>query len=246
MFHHHASDLAGQGRGSLRMKNILIIEDDLDIAELERDYLQLNGYRTEIIQDGLLGLGKAVSGIYDVVVVDLMLPHKDGYEIIKEIRKKQEIPVIVVSAKMEDIDKIRGLDFGADDYLTKPFSPAELAARVKAHLKRYERLKGAAAFDVIQHKGLEINTAAHKVFVNGKEIQMTAKEYDLLAFLAANPDIVFSKEHIFARIWGDDCYGDTATVAVHIQKIRKKIEKDASNPEFIETLWGTGYRFNSL
>lgn len=227
------------------MKRILIVEDDRDIAELERDYLQLNGYKADIAGDGLQGLKLAVSGMYDVVVVDLMLPQKDGYELIREIRKSQEIPVIVVSARSEDIDKIRGLDFGADDYLTKPFSPAELAARVKAHIRRYERLKGrGAAMEVIQHKGLEINTAAHKVYVNGREIQLTAREYELLVFLAANPNIVFSKEHIFATLWGDEYAGDTATVAVHIQKIRKKIEKDPAEPEYIETVWGSGYRFN--
>ncbi|MDR3588755.1 MAG: response regulator transcription factor [Negativicutes bacterium] len=227
------------------MKRILIIEDDPDIAELERDYLQLNGYRADIAGDGLEGLKKAASGLYDVVVVDLMLPHKDGYEIIKEIRKTLEIPVIVVSAKSEDIDKIRGLDYGADDYLTKPFSPAELTARVKAHVKRYERLKGhTGATEVIQHKGLEINTASHKVLVNGEDIPLTTKEYDLLLFLASNPNIVFSKNHIFNALWNDEYAGDTATVAVHIQKIRKKIEKDPSNPEYIETLWGSGYRFN--
>lgn len=227
------------------MRRILIVEDDLDIAELERDYLQLNGYKADIARDGLQGLKQAVSGKYDVVVVDLMLPQKDGYEIIREIRKSQEIPVIVVSARNEDIDKIRGLDFGADDYLTKPFSPAELTARIKAHIRRYERLKGrGAAAEVIQHKGLEINTAAHKVFVNGREVQLTAREYELLVFLAANPNIVFSKEHIFTTLWGDEYAGDTATVAVHIQKIRKKIEKDPSDPEYIETVWGSGYRFN--
>lgn len=229
------------------MKRILIIEDDLDIAELERDYLQLNGYKAEIAGDGLQGLKRAVSGVFDVVVVDLMLPGKSGYEIIKEIRKNHEIPVIVVSAKSEDIDKIRGLDFGADDYLTKPFSPAELAARIKAHIKRYERLKGhTAASEVIQHKGLEINTASHQVLVNGRDVLLTTKEYELLVFLAANPNIVFSKERLFETIWSDEYSGDTATVAVHIQKIRKKIEKDPSNPEYIETLWGTGYRFNPV
>jgi DNA-binding response OmpR family regulator len=229
------------------VKRILIIEDDLDIAELERDYLQLNGYKAEIVQDGLQGLKKAVSGMYDVVVVDLMLPNKNGFEIIKEIRRSKEIPIIVVSARNDDIDKIRGLDFGADDYLTKPFSPAELAARIKAHITRYKRLKGnMAKSEVIQHKGLEINTASHKVLVNGREIQLTTKEYELLVFLASNPNIVFSKEHIFETIWGDQYHSDTATVAVHIQKIRKKIEKDSSNPEYIETLWGTGYRFNPV
>ena len=227
------------------MKHILIIEDDMDIAELERDYIQLNGYTAEIVQDGVLGLKKAMTGIYDVVVVDLMLPQKDGFEIIREIRKKLEIPIIVVSARNDDIDKIRGLDFGADDYLTKPFSPAELIARIKSHIKRYERLKGHTISETIEHKGLEINIASHKVMVNGMTVQLTTKEYDLLLFLANNPNIVFSKAHIFDKIWGDECYGDMATVAVHIQKIRKKIEKDPSNPEFIETLWGTGYRFNS-
>jgi DNA-binding response OmpR family regulator len=227
------------------MKQILIIEDDINIAELERDYLQLNGYKASIEQDGAQGLKKALSGNFDVVIVDLMLPNKDGYEIIKEIRKKLEIPVIVVSAKSEDIDKIRGLDYGADDYLTKPFSPSELFARVKSHINRYDRLKGnSSVTEVINHKGLEINTASHKVFINGKEVQITAKEYELLLFLASNPNIVFTKEHLFDRIWGDEYYGDSATVPVHIQKIRKKIEKDPSNPEFIETLWGTGYRFN--
>lgn len=166
------------------MKRVLIIEDDINIAELEKDYLHLNGYSAEIVQDGDKGLKKAISGQFDVVVVDLMLPKKDGYEIIKEIRKKLEIPILVVSAKSEDIDKIRGLDYGADDYLTKPFSPAELAARVKSHIKRYERLKGNnTGSEVISHRGLEINTSSHKVFVNGKEVQLTAKEFELLVFL---------------------------------------------------------------
>lgn len=229
------------------MKRVLIIEDDPDIAELERDYLQLNGFRADIAAEGLLGLKKALTGAYDVVVVDLMLPGTDGYAIIRDIRKTLEIPIIVVSAKNDDIDKIRGLHLGADDYLTKPFSPAELTARVKAHSKRYERLRGhMPAYEVIQYKGLEIDTASHKILVNGQEVQLTAKEYELLVFLASNPNIVFSKDHIFGTIWGDDYCGDTATVAVHIQKIRKKIEKDPANPEYIETLWGTGYRFNPV
>lgn len=229
------------------MKQILIIEDDLNIAELERDYLQLNGYKAEIVQDGGQGLKRALTGVYDVILVDLMLPGKDGYEIIKEIRKKLEIPIIVVSARSDDIDKIRGLGFGADDYLTKPFSPAELVARIQSHIKRYERLLGkTVTTEVITHRGLEINTASHKVFLNGKEVQLTTKEYDLLLFLASNPNIVFSKEQIFDALWGEDYYGDTATVAVHIQKIRKKIEKDPSAPEYIETVWGAGYRFNSF
>lgn len=227
------------------MKRILIIEDDLNIAELERDYLQLNGFKADIVRDGAQGLSRALTGKYDLVIVDLMLPGKGGYEIIKEIRKRLDVTLVVVSAKSEDISKIRGLEYGADDYLTKPFSPGELVARIKSHLKRYERLKGSAASsESITCGGLEINTASHKVVVNGKEVQMTAREYELLLFLASHPNMVFSKEHLLAAIWGDDYFGDTATVAVHIQKIRKKIEKDPANPQFIETLWGTGYRFN--
>jgi DNA-binding response OmpR family regulator len=228
------------------MKQILIIEDDLNIAELERDYLGLNGYVAEIVQDGTEGLEKAVSGRFDLVIVDLMLPHKDGYQITQEIRKKLEIPVIIVSAKSEDIDKIRGFGLGADDYMTKPFSPAELVARIKSHITRYERLQGKfLGVEIISNRGLEINTAAHKVFVDGKETQMTTKEYELLLFLAQNPNTVFTKEHLLDRIWGFAYMGDTATVPVHIQKIRKKIEKDPANPVYIETIWGTGYRFNS-
>ncbi|KJS83209.1 MAG: transcriptional regulator [Peptococcaceae bacterium BICA1-8] len=229
------------------MKKVLIIEDDTNIAELEKDYLELNAYQVDIDNNGSSGLKKALTGIYDLVIVDLMLPGKDGYEIIKGIREKLEIPVIVISAKSEDINKIRGLGYGADDYITKPFSPAELVARIKSHIERYQRLMGKKpSVDIINHKGLEIQTSSHRVFVNGKEVSMTAKEYELLLFLAAHPNIVFSKEQLFDRIWGEDYYGEIATVAVHIQKIRKKIEKDPSEPEYIETLWGSGYRFNGV
>jgi DNA-binding response OmpR family regulator len=230
------------------LKHILIIEDDISIAELERDFLQLNGYKSDIASDGDEGLKKALTGIYDAIIVDLMLPKKNGNEIIKEVRCKFEIPIIVVSARMEDIDKIRGLDFGADDYLTKPFSPSELVARIKSHINRYERLKGNinVTQEIITRGGLEISTSSHRVLVNGKEVQMTAKEYSILLLLAENPNIVFTKEQIFERIWGGETYSDTATVPVHIQKIRKKIEKDPSSPEYIETLWGTGYRFKAI
>lgn len=227
------------------MKHILIIEDDVNIAELERDYLQLNGYHVTIVSDGLIGLQQAASGAYDVIIVDLMLPNKDGFEILKAIRSKSEIPFIIVSAKSDDIDKIRGLGYGADDYLTKPFSPAELVARVKSHINRYERLMGKnTGTELLSHKGLEVNTASHQVFVNGKEKMFTSKEYELLVFLMSHPNIVFSKDHLFTTIWKEDHFGDTATVSVHIQKIRKKIEKDPANPQYIETIWGAGYRFN--
>lgn len=228
------------------MKKILVIEDDINIAELQRDYLQMGGYKVELVQDGEKGLQQALSGSYNLVIVDLMLPGRGGYEIIQGIREKREIPLIIVSAKSEDIDKIRGLGFGADDYLTKPFSLAELAARVKSHITRYERLRGDKPNQqTINSGGLEIDTASRKVYVNGKEIKMTTREYELLLFLASNPNLVFSKDHLYDAIWGEDYYGETATVAVHIQKIRKKIESDPGNPRYIETLWGTGYRFNA-
>jgi len=227
------------------MKTILVIEDDLNIAELQRDYLQMSGYQVEIISDGELGLQKATTGDYALIIVDLMLPGKNGYEVVKGIREKREIPLIIVSARSEDIDKIRGLGLGADDYLTKPFSLAELSARIKSHIARYERLIGKkTGLEIISHGGLEINTASRQVCVNGREIKITAREYDLLLYLASHPGIVFSKEQLYDTIWGEDFYGDTATVAVHVQKIRKKIEKDPANPQYIETLWGTGYRFN--
>ncbi|MEN6325911.1 MAG: response regulator transcription factor [Syntrophomonas sp.] len=227
------------------MKQILVIEDDLDIAEMQRDYLQMSGYKVDIVQDGKEGLHKAMGGAYKLVIVDLMLPGMDGYEIIKMIREQREIPLIIVSARSEDIDKIRGLGLGADDYLSKPFSLAELTARVKSHITRYERLTGKkAGLEIINHGGLEINTASRKILVNGKESKMTAKEYELLVFLACNPNIVFTKEQLYDAIWGENYYGDTATVPVHIQRIRKKIEKDPADPRYIETLWGSGYRFN--
>lgn len=228
------------------MKQILVIEDDLNIAELQRDYLQMSGYKVDIVQDGEQGLQRAMSGNYDLVIVDLMLPGRGGYEIIKAVREKREIPLIIVSARSEDIDKIRGLGVGADDYLTKPFSLAELTARIKSHIARYERLTGKKTGpEIINHGGMEINTSSRQVFINGKERKMTAKEYELLLFLACNPNIVFTKVQLYDAIWGEDYYGDTATVPVHIQRIRKKIEKDPANPAYIETLWGSGYRFNS-
>lgn len=226
------------------MKNILIAEDDLNIAELERDFLKLNGYSADIETDGTAALAAALTGRYDVLIVDLMLPGTGGYDIIKAVREKFEIPILVVSARSEDIDKIRGLEFGADDYLTKPFSPAELAARVKSHVERYARLKGGGSANVIARKWLEINTASHKVLVSGREVSLTSTEYDLLVFLASNPNIVFTKERLFEAVWGDSYSGDLATVPVHIQKIRHKIEKNPAAPELIETLWGSGYRFN--
>lgn len=227
------------------MKKILIIEDEPSIAELERDYLEINGFTAEIALRGDTGLKKAKSGDYDLIILDLMLPGADGFEICRQIRIDSEIPVLMVSAKKEDIDKIRGLGLGADDYITKPFSPGELVARVKAHLARYERLvgKNKKKSEFISIRGLRIDKASRRVFVNEAEVVLTTKEFDLLAFLAMNPNRVFSKEDLFDRIWGLDSVGEIATVTVHIKKVREKIELDPSNPQYIETIWGAGYRF---
>lgn len=227
------------------MKRILIVEDDPTIAELERDYLEINGYSVDIVHDGDRGLEKAVKEEYDLLILDVMLPKTDGFEVCRQIRLQKDMPIIIVSARKEDIDKIRGLGLGADDYMSKPFSPSELVARVKAHLSRYERLKGNRDADrnEIDVRGLYIDKSARRVFVNQQEASLTAKEFDLLAFLAAHPNQVFSKEQLFERIWGMDSAGDIATVTVHIRKLREKVELDASNPQYIETIWGVGYRF---
>lgn len=231
------------------MKRILIIEDEISIAELERDYLESYGFGVELAFTGDSGLQKARSEAFDLIVLDIMLPNVDGFEICRRIRSEQEVPILFVSAKSEDIDKIRGLGLGADDYIVKPFSPNELVARVKAHLARYERLAGNREEKdkevVIRIRGLQINGSSRRVFVNENEVTFTAKEFDLLTFLASHPNRVFSKEHLFERIWGLDSMGDIATVTVHIRKIREKIEMDPSQPQFIETIWGAGYRFNT-
>jgi len=227
------------------MKQILIIEDEVAIAELQRDYLEINGFQVTIIQSGRKGLDAALNNPYDLIILDLMLPEIDGFELCKRIREHKEIPILMVSARKEDIDKIRGLGLGADDYMTKPFSPSELVARVKAHLMRYDRLVGTKdkKAPLITIRGLTINTEARRVTIRDTIVTLTTKEYDVLVFLAENPDRVFSKEYLFEKIWGFDAFGDIATVTVHIGKIREKIELDSSNPEYIETIWGAGYRF---
>ena len=227
------------------MSKILIVEDEEAIADLEKDYLELSGFEVEVANEGTLGLEKALSGEYDLFILDLMLPGVDGFEICRKIRDEKNTPIIMVSAKKDDIDKIRGLGLGADDYMTKPFSPSELVARVKAHLTRYDRLIGSAAEKnkIIEIRGLKIDTTARRVWVNGEEKTFTTKEFDLLAFLAAHPNHVYTKDDLFREIWDMESVGDIATVTVHIKKIREKIELDTSNPQYIETIWGVGYRF---
>lgn len=227
------------------MSKILIIEDEVSIAELEKDYLELSGFEVDMEHSGDTGLDKALKKDFDLIILDLMLPEIDGFEICRKIREQKNIPVLMVSAKKEDIDKIRGLGMGADDYITKPFSPSELVARVKAHLARYERLTGSAVKtnDVIEIRGLKIDKTARRVYVNGEEKAFTTKEFDLLTFLAENPNHVFKKEELFNKIWDMESLGDIATVTVHIKKIREKIEFNTSKPQYIETIWGVGYRF---
>lgn len=235
------------------MKRILIVEDDAEIAAIEKDYLEINGIESDIALDGNMALDMIKAKRYDLLLLDVMLPGKNGFQLCKEIRDTFDVPILMVTAKTEAVDKIRGLGFGADDYITKPFDPTELVARVKAHLARYERLtNGNKREEVIDKKpedaivvgDLRILTQGYKVYIKGNEVKLANREFELLLFLATNPNIVFSKETLFERIWGYDYIGDSATVTVHINQIRKKIEQDSGNPQYIDTVWGAGYRFN--
>ena len=227
------------------MSKILIIEDEIAIAELEKDYLELAGFEVMLECDGRKGLLTALAEDVQLVILDLMLPGLDGFEICRTLREEKDIPILMVSAKKEDIDKIRGLGLGADDYMTKPFSPSELVARVKAHLARYERLVKTheKENEIIEIRGMKIDKTSRRVYVNGEEKTLTTKEFDLLSFLAAHPDRVYTKDELFREIWDMESFGDIATVTVHIKKIREKIEENAVNPQYIETIWGKGYRF---
>lgn len=227
------------------MSKILIVEDEEAIADLEKDYLELSDFEVEIEHTGDKGLEKALNGEFDLVILDLMLPGMDGFEVCKKIREEKNIPILMVSAKKDDIDKIRGLGLGADDYMTKPFSPSELVARVKAHMARYDRLVGSMqkTNDIVEIRGIRVDKTARRVYVDGEEKTFTTKEFDLLTFLAENPNHVFTKEELFREIWDMDSIGDIATVTVHIKKIREKIEFDTAKPQYIETIWGVGYRF---
>ena len=232
------------------MRRVLIVEDDSKIAFLERDYLEAHGYETVVEENGLTGLRKALSEDFSLVLLDIMLPDMEGYEVCREIRKEKNVPIIFVTAKNDEIDKIRGLGLGADDFITKPFSPTELVARVSAHINRYERLVASVEdkekddkHDVIEVGSLFIDIQARRVYLGGKEVNLANKEFDLLLFLAQHPNVVYSKDTLFDKIWGEEAIGETSTVTVHINRIREKIEKDMSEPEFIETVWGAGYRF---
>lgn len=231
----------------IAMKRILIIEDDESIAKLQKDYLEIAGFEVDICLTGLEGLNALRQNTYNLLILDVMLPEMDGYDILRSMQDSKDIPVLMVSAKKEEIDKIRGLSLGADDYITKPFSPGELVARVKSHIQNYERLKNKFNFKAKENtlviRGLEIQKDSRQVFVNGTEIILTQMEFELLLFMAENPNKVFSREDLFEEVWGLDALGDNATVTVHVARIREKIESDPSNPQYIETIWGVGYRF---
>ncbi len=230
------------------MKKILIIEDDTGISELERDYLEANDFAVDITSDGNEGLQKALEEDYAIILLDIMLPGQDGFQVCRQVRECKDTPILLVSARREDIDKIRGFGIGADDYIVKPFSPNELVARVKAHIKRYERLTCGAVADkrLLRSAGLEIQLDTRRVFVDDEEVSLKNREFELLAFLAKNSGIVLSKGKLFECVWGMDAIGDNATVMVHINRIREKIEPEPAKPIYIETVWGTGYRFNKL
>ena len=226
------------------MSKILIIEDDISITEIERDYLELNGFSVESAQDGTSGLARGLSGGFDLILLDLMLPGVDGFTVCRKLREKLDIPILMVTARQEDIDKIRGLGLGADDYIEKPFSPGVLVARVKAHLARYARLtQPSAAPAEITLGGVAVNTASRRVTVEGKETELKNKEYELLLFLMLNAERVFSREALYENIWGMEAMGDNSTGAVHINRLREKIEEDPGKPRYIQTVWGAGYRF---
>ena len=223
------------------MTRILIVEDDAEIAGLQRDYLQMAGFEVAIARDGVEGLGAAVNA--DLVILDIMLPGLDGFEVLKRLRETSDVPVILLSARSEDIDKIRGLGLGADDYMQKPFSPGELVARVRAHLARFERLTSKKTTPKISVRGLDVDREDRRVSVHGKQCSLTPKEFDILMFLMDNPNRVFSKEYLFERVWGLEALGDGDTVVVHVRRLREKIEPEPQNPQYVETVWGAGYRF---
>ena len=226
------------------MEKILIIEDDAAIAAIEKDYLEIDGFAAEIAADGITGLHMGLSGAFDLILLDLMLPGMDGFSVCRRLREVLDIPILMVTARREDIDKIRGLGLGADDYIEKPFSPGVLVARVKANLAQYRRLSGAKkAPSEIAIGEIRLNTGTHRVFVGDREAELKNKEYELLLFLMLNVDMVFDRETLYERVWGMDAMGDNATVAVHINRLREKLEKDPANPRYIETVWGAGYRF---
>lgn len=229
------------------MKKILIVEDDITISEVEKGYLEIAGFEVDVADNGTLGVKMALNQDYDLILLDVMLPDYDGFSITKDIRQEKDVPIILVTAKNDELHKLKGLSLGIDDYVTKPFSPNELIARVKAHLSRYEMLKVSADLpqtdEIISIRGLMINKTNRQVYVNGNEVEFTSKEYDLLILLISTPNKVFSKSEIFEKVWELNSDNDLPTITVHIRKLREKIEDIPSDPQYIQTVWGVGYKF---
>ncbi|MGN0535086.1 MAG: response regulator transcription factor [Eubacterium sp.] len=224
------------------MDRILIIEDDENILRLEKDYLEANGFETDTAPDGVTGLRFALDGSYSLVLLDIMLPGLNGFEVCKKIREEKNIPILLVSAKKDEPDKINGLGFGADDYIVKPFSPSELVARVKAHISRYRRLTNSEEKDVVKFENLRLNRESGEAYLNGQEISLTKKEFDVLYLMASKPETVFSKNELFEKVWGYDSLGDTSTLTVHINRLRDKLKEIDPDTDYIRTIWGRGYR----
>ncbi len=221
---------------------VLIIEDDPNVAEVVTRYLEREGYVVEATGDGLEGLERALADPPDLVVLDLMLPALSGLEVCRRLRAKVPVPVIMLTARGEEVDRIAGLELGADDYVAKPFSPRELTARVKAVLRRATGGLAAEEAGVLRAGDLEIDPVAHEARLHEQLVSLTAREFDLLAHLMRNPRRAFRREELLADVWGFS-YGDTSTVTVHVRRLREKVEADPSAPAHICTVWGVGYRF---
>ena len=230
----------------LHTKRLLLVDDEQELLKMVSDILKDAGFETVLtamtVKEAIL---TAKEETPDLIVLDVMLPDGDGFSLMQHFRTFTNVPIIFLTAKDEAADKLSGLGLGADDYMTKPFSPSELVARVKAHMERYNRLVGSVAVknDIIEIRGIKIDKTARRIWVNGEEKTFTTKEFDLLTFLAENPNRVFTKAELFRQIWDMESVGDIATVTVHIKKIREKIEFNTAKPQYIETIWGVGYRF---
>lgn len=225
-------------------EKILVVDDEKEIGELVRDYLEAADYQVILAFDGQEALECWEKYKPNMAILDIMLPKIDGMEICKIIRKESSIPILMLSAKKSEEDKIQALGLGADDYITKPFSPKEMVARVKAHFRRFYQMgQSEDKREKLLFKDFILDTRSHSVKVRGKDISLSAKEFEVLRFFAMNPNKVLTRDQIFGHVWGYHEYGDINTVAVHIRKLREKIEQDPSNPEYIQTLWGVGYKF---
>lgn len=228
---------------------ILIIEDDKSISEMVKNYLIKDGFSVDTAFDGEEGVEKFLRGNFDMIILDIMMPKLDGMEVLRIIREKSLIPVLIMSAKDTDVDKALGLGFGADDYISKPFSMIELSARIKASIRRatkYSNTVEKEEIKIIKFGNLTIDLDNFLVSKNNENIQLTSKEFEILKLFIQNPSRVFTKAQIYSFIWGEEYYGDENVINVHMRRIREKIEDDPSNPKYIKTLWGIGYKLGDV